>query len=86
MIITFLLTYHLQFPTSLSFDEAATLPAAVSTAAIGLYAPKIAQGGAALTAPWKEGGRGKYTDEPLLVLGGSSAVGQAGELFGLGTT
>lgn len=31
-----------------------------------------------MTAPWK-GGRGKYAGEPILILGGSSAVGQAGK-------
>ncbi|TCD60724.1 hypothetical protein EIP91_009630 [Steccherinum ochraceum] len=66
-----------EIPSQISFDEASSLPVAVATAAIGLYAPKAEFGGAALTAPWKDGGAGKYADEPILVIGGSSAVGQA---------
>lgn len=66
-----------QIPPNVSFDEASSLPVAVATAAVGLYAPKAPQGGIALTAPWNAGGRGKYADQPILVLGGSSAVGQA---------
>ena len=35
-------------------------------------------GGAGLTPPWEEGGRGKYADQPILILGGSTAIGQPG--------
>ncbi|EPQ54186.1 GroES-like protein [Gloeophyllum trabeum ATCC 11539] len=67
-----------KIPSNISLDEGATLPTAVATAAMGLYAPinDTAPGGAGLTAPWEAGGRGKYAGKPILVLGGSSSVGQ----------
>jgi NADPH:quinone reductase-like Zn-dependent oxidoreductase len=71
-----------QIPSSLSFEEGATLPAAVATAAFGLYSARPTdnqRGGAALIPPWANGGRNKYAGEPILVIGGSSAVGQQGD-------
>ncbi|KAA1477144.1 GroES-like protein [Dentipellis sp. KUC8613] len=65
-----------KIPNNLSFDEAATVPLGLATAAVGLYAPKAPMGGAALTPPWVEGGKDKYKDQPALVTGGSSSVGQ----------
>ena len=32
-----------------------------------------------LTAPWEEGGLNKYVNQPALVVGGSSSVGQFGK-------
>ncbi|TFY66367.1 hypothetical protein EVG20_g4723 [Dentipellis fragilis] len=69
-----------KIPSNLSFDEAATVPLGLATAAVGLYAPKAPMGGAALTPPWVEGGKDKYKDQPALVTGGSSSVGQFGEV------
>ncbi|THH20119.1 hypothetical protein EUX98_g8646 [Antrodiella citrinella] len=65
-----------KFPASLSFDEASTLPVGVATATVGLYSSNAVQS-ATLVAPWKTDGRGKYADQPILILGGSSAVGQS---------
>ncbi|KAA1477140.1 GroES-like protein [Dentipellis sp. KUC8613] len=65
-----------KIPKNISFDEASTIPSCVITAAIGLYAPVGARGGAALTPPWAPGGLGKYKAQPALVIGGSSSVGQ----------
>ncbi|KAA1476193.1 GroES-like protein [Dentipellis sp. KUC8613] len=65
-----------KIPDSLSFDDAATLPVSFATAAVGLYAPKSKRGGAGLTPFWEDGGRGKYASEPIVILGGSSCVGQ----------
>ena len=67
----------------MSFDEAATVSAALLTAAVRFYTPSSgeAPGGLGLVAPWN-GGRGKYAHEPILILGGSSSVGQAGECIG----
>ena len=71
-------------PDSVSFDEAATLPLGLDTAAIGIYAePRNAPGqggGAGLVAPWLEEGVGKYAGKPAVVLGGSTSVGQFGSL------
>ena len=67
----------------LSFEQGSTIPLATTAAAFGLYSGKISTGeqrGAGLTPPWVEGGRGKYAGQPILVIGGSSAVGQRGEL------
>jgi len=65
-----------KIPSNLSFDQAASIPVALSAAAFGLYGDKVQQGGAALTAPWRNGGRGKYAGQPIVVLGGASSVGQ----------
>ena len=70
-----------QIPTGISFDQAAAVPIAIATAAIGLYAPKQPRGGAALVAPWREGGRGKYSGQPILIIGGATTCGQAGQSF-----
>ncbi|TFY66360.1 hypothetical protein EVG20_g4720 [Dentipellis fragilis] len=63
---------------NLSFDEASTIPLGISTAAGGMYQemrPKW-PGGAQLFPPWEQAGRGKYHDQPIAVIGGSSSVGQ----------
>ncbi|KZP13236.1 GroES-like protein [Athelia psychrophila] len=62
-----------KLPPSISFDQAASVPVGVATAAIGLY--QTADFGAGLTAPWEQGGKGKYEGKPLLVLGGAGSVG-----------
>ena len=59
-------------------DQAATIPLAFMTAAVGLYQVKGSVGGAALTPFWKDGARGKYAGQPFFVFGGSSSVGQYG--------
>ncbi|THH16074.1 hypothetical protein EUX98_g9361 [Antrodiella citrinella] len=65
-----------KIPSQLSFDQAAAIPVAAATAAVGLYSPNAAQS-ATLTAPWAEGGLGRYAGQPILIVGGSSTVGQA---------
>ncbi|TFY76419.1 hypothetical protein EWM64_g7593 [Hericium alpestre] len=72
-----------KIPGNISFDEAATLPSNIATAAIGIYGGRLdppgARGpyqGAGYTAPWTEGGIGKYKYQPIVVIGGSSSVGQ----------
>ncbi|KIP06232.1 hypothetical protein PHLGIDRAFT_24661 [Phlebiopsis gigantea 11061_1 CR5-6] len=66
-----------KIPPNLTFDQAATIPLTTATAALALYKehtePLI---GAGLSPPWDEGGRGKYADQPIFVLGGSTSVGQ----------
>jgi NADPH:quinone reductase-like Zn-dependent oxidoreductase len=42
---------------------------------IGLYGP--AGLGAELTSPFSAGGKGKYANKPIIILGGASSVGQA---------
>ncbi|KAH7907118.1 chaperonin 10-like protein [Hygrophoropsis aurantiaca] len=65
-----------KIPDQLSFDEATTLPLGIATAAVPLYSP--APKGLAYEAPWEDHGRGKYAGHPILILGGSSTVGQYG--------
>ncbi|KAI0033328.1 GroES-like protein [Vararia minispora EC-137] len=70
-----------KIPDDMSFEEASTIPLALATSAVGLY-HTISEsgldgpmGGIELTPPW-EGGTGKYAGQPILILGGSSSVGQ----------
>ncbi|KAF7978868.1 hypothetical protein HWV62_44349 [Athelia sp. TMB] len=62
-----------QIPSSISFEQAATIPTGVATAAIGLY--QNGTFGAGLTAPWEQDGKEKYEGKPLLILGGAGSVG-----------
>ncbi|OBZ79326.1 Protein TOXD [Grifola frondosa] len=65
-----------KLPSQFSFDQGVTIPLGLSTAALGLYNVKSVDKSAALSPPWEEGGRGKYAATPIVVMGGSSAVGQ----------
>ncbi|KAI0783889.1 GroES-like protein [Irpex lacteus] len=68
-----------KLPSNLSFEEGSTLPLVAITAVYGFYSGKVSTGdllGAELTAPWEEGGRGKYAGQPIVIVGGSSGVGQ----------
>ncbi|KZT64341.1 GroES-like protein [Daedalea quercina L-15889] len=78
----YMLTYEFmaaKIPDGMSFDEAATMPLGLCTSAVALYHDGVnAIGGTCgLTPPWEEGGRDKYQGQPILVLGGAGAVGQA---------
>ncbi|GJE89860.1 zinc-binding alcohol dehydrogenase family protein [Phanerochaete sordida] len=64
-----------KIPPGLTFNQAATLPLAVSAAVTGLY-DRNAPNSFGITPPWEEGGRGKYAGEPILVIGGASGLGQ----------
>ncbi|KIP04257.1 hypothetical protein PHLGIDRAFT_129607 [Phlebiopsis gigantea 11061_1 CR5-6] len=67
-----------KIPDNITFDQAATIPSAAATAVLAYYnQPAMPFGGLGLTAPW-DGGRGKYAGEPIVIVGGSSAVGQYG--------
>ncbi|KZP26163.1 medium-chain dehydrogenase/reductase like protein, partial [Athelia psychrophila] len=65
--------YASKLPTNISFDEAASIPLTMMTAAVGFY-QKGAMG-AGLRAPWEENGRGHYKGIPILITGGASSVG-----------
>ena len=67
-----------QIPDIVSFDEAATLAVSVTTAVTTLYNPNEASRSVHLTPPWEKVGMDKYAGKPVVVLGGASAVGQAG--------
>ncbi|KAF5334673.1 hypothetical protein D9611_011958 [Ephemerocybe angulata] len=63
-----------KIPANISYDEAATIPGAFTAAYIGLY--NVHPYGFGFKAPVKEGGKRKYTGVPIVILGGSSSVGQ----------
>ncbi|KAI0783892.1 GroES-like protein [Irpex lacteus] len=68
-----------KLPPNLSFEEGATIPVALTAAAFGLYGGITTTGelrGAELAPVWEANGRGKYSGQPIVVIGGSSAVGQ----------
>ncbi|KZV67571.1 GroES-like protein [Peniophora sp. CONT] len=73
-----------KIPANVTPEQAATIPLALSTAALGIYAKKkdalrpdkFDLGGAGLMAPWDKGGRDKYAGKAALVISGSSSVGQ----------
>ena len=72
-----------KIPPNLTFEQASAVPLTLATAACGMYCDKqpAGFGGAGLVIPWEEGSRrGKYSDEPIVVLGASSSVGQYGML------
>ncbi|KAI0071162.1 GroES-like protein [Panus rudis PR-1116 ss-1] len=62
-----------KIPSTISLDEAASIPLGLATTTIGLYGPPGS--GAQLIPPWRPEGRGKYTGQPILIFGGSSVVG-----------
>ncbi|KII89444.1 hypothetical protein PLICRDRAFT_53870 [Plicaturopsis crispa FD-325 SS-3] len=62
-----------KLPENVSFEEAASVPLGLATAAVGLYNSR--DDGAGLEYPW-ESGRGKYAGQSFFVAGGSSSVGQ----------
>ena len=64
-----------QIPPGISFDEAASVVTPLVTEFIGLYQQKPY--GFGLLWPVGEG-RGKYNNTPIVILGGSSSLGQAG--------
>ncbi|KAI0091061.1 medium-chain dehydrogenase/reductase like protein [Irpex rosettiformis] len=68
-----------KLPSNFTLEQAAAIPSVFITAAFGLYNGQTATGelrGAGLTPPWEEGGRSKYAGTPILIIGGSSSVGQ----------
>lgn len=68
-----------QIPLNISADEAASITSGAGTAIDGLYGDRRGSGAKQLTAPWEEGGAELYKGKPILILGGSSSVGQYGQ-------
>ncbi|EIM91260.1 GroES-like protein [Stereum hirsutum FP-91666 SS1] len=71
----------IKFPKTITYDEAATIPLCFFTAALGYYGTydvavdTMQFRGIGLDIPVGEGA-GKYKDEPILIPGGASSVGQ----------
>ncbi|KAL0953196.1 hypothetical protein HGRIS_004451 [Hohenbuehelia grisea] len=77
-----------KIPSSMTFPEAASLPLALATAAIGLSVPYSppSNGGLGLKGIWEDDAQGYYDGQPILIYGGSSSVGQfACEISGFST-
>jgi NADPH:quinone reductase-like Zn-dependent oxidoreductase len=66
-----------QIPSNVSTDEAASIPLALATAAIGLYNGGSA--GLGLAEPWTAEGKGKYAGKPFVISAASTSVGQLGK-------
>ena len=61
-----------QLPEKISFEDGASLPLAYSTAAVGVYY----QAGEPRFVPlWAEGGKNKFANTPIVILGGASVIG-----------
>ncbi|KAI0073332.1 GroES-like protein [Panus rudis PR-1116 ss-1] len=70
-----------KIPDSLGCDEASTILANLGTAFVGFFsgdAPNVfhGRGGAELPPFWREEGKDKLKNQPLLILSGASSVGQ----------
>ncbi|KAH9834074.1 chaperonin 10-like protein [Rhodofomes roseus] len=65
-----------KIPENLSFDQAATIPLGMATAATGFFNADAPSSSVGLFPAWEDGGRGKYAGEPIVVIGGASSVGQ----------
>ncbi|KAL0568723.1 hypothetical protein V5O48_013265, partial [Marasmius crinis-equi] len=80
-----------KIPDTIDFLQAASIPAALIAASFGLCLPPAAtpnpteaakslrfppRGGAGLKPYWEEGANGAYAGESIVILGGSSSVGQ----------
>ncbi|KAM5536457.1 hypothetical protein V8D89_009893 [Ganoderma adspersum] len=74
--------FVVKIPDTLAFEEAATVPSGVATAALSLYNQDRAADSARLTPPWVEAGRQKYAGNPVCVVGGATSVGQYVRLSG----
>lgn len=68
-----------QIPNGISYDEASTIPVALATAYFGLY--NSLPYGAGLPDVLDGSDGGEQGGKPLVVLGGSSSVGQLGNGF-----
>ncbi|KAJ3523451.1 hypothetical protein NMY22_g11437 [Coprinellus aureogranulatus] len=63
-----------KIPPNLTYDDAATIPVAITAPYVGLY--NMSPYGLGFDTPVRSENRGKYHGVPILILGGSSAVGR----------
>jgi NADPH:quinone reductase-like Zn-dependent oxidoreductase len=73
-----LLLTSLQVPNNVSFDEAAPITVCFNPFATATYAQRPQ--GMALTPPFETGGLGKYSNQPIVIMGGACSVGQYGTI------
>ena len=66
----------------MSFDQASTIPVGITTAVYGFALPEPSapgeKGGAGMTPIWDKEAKDSQNKKPILVIGGSSTVGQFG--------
>lgn len=67
-----------QKPSTISFDEAASIPLGLVTAAQGLYGDRKSPDIFKLAPSWEPDGELAAKGKTIAVLGGSSSVGQYG--------
>ncbi|KAI0351751.1 GroES-like protein [Trametes cingulata] len=65
-----------KIPDNVSIDEAASVPLGLATVVTGLYNHDPKGKTVNFTAPWEEGGTGKFAGKAAFILGGASSVGQ----------
>ncbi|KAL0953197.1 hypothetical protein HGRIS_004452 [Hohenbuehelia grisea] len=67
-----------KIPSSMGFLEASSIPLTLATAALGLSMPYSATaiGGLGLKGFWEDDAQGFYKGQSILILGGSSSIGQ----------
>jgi len=65
-----------KIPSNITFEQAASVPVGLATAALGLYGDRAPGGPVKYAAPWDENGKGKYVGKPIVLFGGSSSIGQ----------
>ncbi|KAJ2936606.1 hypothetical protein H1R20_g484, partial [Candolleomyces eurysporus] len=63
-----------KIPSNVTYDQAATIPVAITAAYVGLY--NAAPHGLGFVPPVRPDGKDKYANTPIVILGGSSSVGQ----------
>lgn len=72
---------YIQKPSSISFDEAASIPLTLATAMQGFYGDRKSSDIFKLPPSWEAGGEGAAKGKTVVVLGGSSSVGQFGGYY-----
>ncbi|KLO11441.1 GroES-like protein [Schizopora paradoxa] len=67
-----------KLPENISFDQAASIPAGLAGAVIGLYGDCDRADGAKKLSPppWEAGGEGAYKGKAVIVIGGAATIGQ----------
>ncbi|KAH7886903.1 chaperonin 10-like protein [Phlebopus sp. FC_14] len=63
-----------KIPDNISFDEAASVSSGIMAPAVAFYGQR--PHGFAIAPPFEQGGIGKYSDQPFVVMGGASSLGQ----------
>ncbi|KAM5545169.1 hypothetical protein V8D89_001280 [Ganoderma adspersum] len=63
-------------PENITLDQAATVPLGLATVTTGIWVHTPGALSVSIPAPWEEGGETKNAGKPILILGGTSTVGQ----------